>query len=396
MQRSSTFNSVLYLSYDGLTDPLGQSQILPYLSGLSTRGYNISIISFEKPERYQSVEPSVRKLCEESGIKWYPQKYHKKPPVISTLFDLFVLSRVARRLISEESIKVVHCRSYLTALIGLQLKRTKGVRLIFDMRGFWADERIEGGIWSLRNPLYRMIYRFFKRKERELVREADNTIVLTEAARQEVLSWQMTDRITVIPCCVDLKLFDPSGFNATDRLELRASLGIGANNFVLLYLGSLGTWYLVDEMMLFFKNLKLQRPDAKFLLLTPDNLGNSDADVITRTVPRKQVPRYIAIADASICYILPSYSKKGSSATKMAEVLAMNTPIVSNAGWGDVEFLKDRVNDLIINQDVSAVPDGLLNHARNDRQTTFFYDFFSLEKGVMSYESVYRSLVSAS
>ena len=40
--------SVLYISYDGMTDPLGQSQVLPYLKGLSNRGHRITILSCEK------------------------------------------------------------------------------------------------------------------------------------------------------------------------------------------------------------------------------------------------------------------------------------------------------------------------------------------------------------
>jgi len=39
---------VLYLSYDGMTDSLGKSQVLPYLVGLSTKGFRITLISFEK------------------------------------------------------------------------------------------------------------------------------------------------------------------------------------------------------------------------------------------------------------------------------------------------------------------------------------------------------------
>ena len=42
---------VLYISYDGMTDPLGQSQVLPYLEGLAKKNYAITLISFEKEER---------------------------------------------------------------------------------------------------------------------------------------------------------------------------------------------------------------------------------------------------------------------------------------------------------------------------------------------------------
>ena len=45
-------NKTLYLSYDGLTDPLGQSQILPYLKELSINT-EIHIISSEKKENFK-------------------------------------------------------------------------------------------------------------------------------------------------------------------------------------------------------------------------------------------------------------------------------------------------------------------------------------------------------
>ena len=41
---------VLYLSHTGLTEPLGRSQVLPYVLGLARRGWDFTILSFEKPE----------------------------------------------------------------------------------------------------------------------------------------------------------------------------------------------------------------------------------------------------------------------------------------------------------------------------------------------------------
>ncbi len=87
---------VLYLSYDGLTDQLGQSQILPYLCGLSARGFSITIVSFEKPERFATGRQEIETLCTSNGLRWVPLLYHRRPPVLSTLYDLFVLRRVVK------------------------------------------------------------------------------------------------------------------------------------------------------------------------------------------------------------------------------------------------------------------------------------------------------------
>lgn len=43
--------NILYISYDGMTDPLGQSQVLPYIINLNKENYNFHLVSFEKPDR---------------------------------------------------------------------------------------------------------------------------------------------------------------------------------------------------------------------------------------------------------------------------------------------------------------------------------------------------------
>ncbi len=54
--------NVLYLSYDGMTDPLGQSQVLPYNKGLSKKGVYFHLISFEKQDRFSKYESTFEKV----------------------------------------------------------------------------------------------------------------------------------------------------------------------------------------------------------------------------------------------------------------------------------------------------------------------------------------------
>ena len=53
---------VLYISYDGMTDPLGQSQVLPYLLELCKAGYSFTILSFEKKQRFQREASIIRNI----------------------------------------------------------------------------------------------------------------------------------------------------------------------------------------------------------------------------------------------------------------------------------------------------------------------------------------------
>ena len=63
---------VLYLSYDGMTDPLGQSQVIPYLAGLSQLGYRFTIVSCEKKARFQKNREHIAALLAKHDIAWTP------------------------------------------------------------------------------------------------------------------------------------------------------------------------------------------------------------------------------------------------------------------------------------------------------------------------------------
>jgi len=54
--------NVLYITYDGLTDPLGTSQILPYIAGLSKSGYRFTVISAEKPDVYAAGKKEIETI----------------------------------------------------------------------------------------------------------------------------------------------------------------------------------------------------------------------------------------------------------------------------------------------------------------------------------------------
>jgi len=339
--------NVLYITYDGLTDPLGRSQILPYLQGCAARGHRITVLSCEKPDRFITSGRTVEELCRTSGIDWHPRRYHKSPPILSTIYDAHVLTRAAARLHREHSFDLVHCRSYISAIAGLKLKRRKGVPLLFDMRGFWPEEKTEGGAWDLCNPLYRAVYSYFKGLESDLLRDSDHIIILTEAGRCQLLSRSeckdQAGRVSVIPCCVD---FDHFPLAEKLRPEARARLGIGERTSVLAYLGSVGSWYMLDEMLDLFRVYSRIHPDALFLFITteePEPIrqsavlhGIDPQTILVTAASREEVPRFLAAADAGVSFIKPVFSKMASSPTKLGEMLAMGIPVIANDGIGDV------------------------------------------------------------
>ncbi len=344
---------VLYISYDGLTDPLGQSQILPYLAGLSQFGFRFTIISCEKPNKFQANKEIIEAVCKKHAIEWHPISYTKKPPVVSTLYDISRIRKRAFQLAGRKNFRIVHCRSYISSIIGYELKRKKRIKYLFDMRGLWVNEQIDGGMWNLRNPLFRMIYTYFKKREIEFFNNADYVISLTKNGADEIHSWNNIINqpipIEIIPCSVDMDLFNPNKITESDKTELKNQLGIQQGEKILSYIGSLGTWYMLNEMLDFYAELKKQTPNYKFLFITNNpgeeilkkaqERGIAIKDIIITQASRQQMPLYISLSDYTLFFIKPTYSKKASSPVKQGEAMSMGIPVICNSGIGDTDLI---------------------------------------------------------
>ena len=152
---SDSRTSVLYISYDGMLEPLGQSQVLAYLEQLAP-DFRIHLLSFEKPSDLAKSDlvKTVRARIEAAGIRWTRLRYHKAPSAPATAFDIAVGSAVATAIAIRHRVSVVHARSYVPGLMALVVKRASGARFLFDMRGLWADERVDGGIWPKDGALF--------------------------------------------------------------------------------------------------------------------------------------------------------------------------------------------------------------------------------------------------
>ncbi len=404
---------ILYISYDGMTDALGRSQVIPYLVGLSEKGHTIHIISCEKKTVSQVERDDVADILSKNQIQWHPLSFSVQPPFLSKVKDVVKIRRKALQLHRKQNFDIVHCRSYIAALAGLELKLKHNVRFVFDMRGFWADERIDGNIWNLKNPIYKIVYNYFKKKEKLFFQHADAVVSLTRSGKdviENIFGEQTAQKITVIPCCVDTELFSRESISQDRISELKRKLGLTDNSFVLSYLGSVGTWYLLDEMLLFFKKLKTRFPDARFLFISGDNpsdiktkaaeAGIDPLDIIVERVAREAVPSYLLISDASVFFIKPVFSKKASSPTKQAEIMSMGIPVICNSGVGDTEKIFSDNGAGLVLKDFSETE---MERGVKELDKILQLDpvqirnkairLFSLDDGVEKYHTIYTEIM---
>ena len=398
-------SSVLYITYDGILEPLGQSQVLRYLEGLA-KNHKIILISFEKLDDWlqHGQREALRKHVLKTGIIWVPLRYHKSPSAVATAYDIAQGMVLSMWLAMRYRIRTVHARSYVPSVIALSLKKLFRLKYIFDMRGFWADERVDAELW----PAGGWLYRGSKWFENRFLLNADVVVSLTQAAVDEMQTFSYLQghmpRFEIITTCADLELFrlgrDDSPATCHDDQP-----------FTLGYVGSVGGWYLFDETLRCFQLLRERLPNARLHILNRGEhdfiqermlaLGVDPEAVLVDVVDHKGVARAMLQMDAGIFFIRPAYSKMASAPTKLGEFLGCGVPCLGNRGVGDMadtlenekvgvalgEFnepaMRDAIDRLL---NITQMPD---IHARC-REVALQY--LSLDKGVSAYDKIYREM----
>ncbi|MGE3949423.1 MAG: glycosyltransferase [Blastocatellales bacterium] len=319
-----------------------QTQVLPYLREIVKGGIAVDLLTFESETLGRGEELELAAELEKDGIIWRSLRYHKRPAIPATLWD--VLAGAIRIIKSRPD--VVHARGHVPMAMAIIGSKIAGVRIIFDIRGLLADEYVDAGNLRAGGAGYRVL----KWVERTGMRSADGIVVLTERMRDWVKAHGAEAAIEVIPCCVDLSKF-PERYGRS-----------GGNDLV--YAGSVTGLYLLEEMGRFFVAWKRLRPDAVFRILTgaPADqvrsvlapLGIGAGDLVMERVSPDDVPGRLARASAGLSFRKATFSQIAASPTKIPEYLAAGLPVVSNRGIGDTDKIIEKGRVGVIIDDLSA------------------------------------------
>jgi glycosyltransferase involved in cell wall biosynthesis len=394
----------LYLTRNGLLEPLGQSQVLGYLRGLS-RDYRITLITYEKDEDRADTSrmEAMRVECEQLRIRWLPQRFRPRPKMIAPALSMLRMIWLVRREVRGQGALLIHARSYIPAAVAMIVSRMAGVPFIFDMRALWPEELITAGRLRRGSVLHRAIVV----AERTCLRRAGAVVSLTYAALDHLIRVYPDDmagqRVAVIPTCADLDRFVPADQRPPRRV-----------------IGCLGTvlsgWFRLDWLASFLSVAAGQDPQAAFELTTRDDpvrvRSALDPDArlgarlrIAPSAP-EDVHRVLQGETASVMfYAGGQVSELGRSPTRMAEILGCGLPVVANDGVGDVaRVIRDyRVGVLAKGpapQDMAAAWAELLALLEDpdlaSRCRKAAEDVFSLKSGVRLYRELYDAITRGS
>lgn len=338
--------AVLYLCYQSILEPLTQTQVAAYLEGLAQANFKTLLVTFEPRALTQDETEMWETRLKEKGITWQWLRYHKRPTLPATAWDIFAGIVVGWRLMREHHVELVHARSHVPGIMALVLKRFTGVKFLFDVRGFMAEEYADAGVWSQDG----MLFRLTKRAEKRLVGAADGIVILTYKAKDLLRAWYPVETdhkpIEVIPCCVDLRQFG-------SEEETHAQVNANGAGTTLVYVGKLGGWYPVAEMVAFVASCQKLTPQLHWQVWTQSDAAQLQAELaaqgltdvsVGRAEPHELMQK-LARADAALSLYKRNLSAAGCSPTKIGEYLAAGLPVVSSAGIGDVDALLENQSD---------------------------------------------------
>lgn len=395
---------ILYVTYDGLLDPLGGSQILPYIKGINSSSKSFKILSFEKSKSAKKISLKRQELSNER-IEWIPLNFTKNTGLLSKFRDLLSLYLNLISIFLKNDIDVVHARGLPCASAVLTFKKIFRFKLIFDFRGLWADERVTKGGWDLSKYSHYAQYKYYKLREKALFQKADQIIVLTNAVRKDLAkNINFSDEIVnVIPCAADFKHF---------RILDENSSKLPSSNFdlVLGYLGSIGPMYRFDKYLELIEAFKKESIQIKGLVISKDinyakrflyenNFSHLQDCLQFVSAEREEIPALLNQMSYLVSFYTLSYSVISVSPTKIGESLACGIPIICNSGIGDTDFILNELNGGHVMKDFSTDSIKILQkevNLQNPINKKLLRNrsrkYFDLEHAIQKYNQIYDSL----
>jgi glycosyltransferase involved in cell wall biosynthesis len=401
---------LLYLTNDGLLEPLIFSQVVRVLEALAARGWRYRVVSLEKSKDL-SDERRVRELrlrLDASRIGWTFARFEDRRSPTAALTNANFLLSSAYGLASRGAVRGIHARGYLPGVAALAATTSTGLPWVFDARGYWVDERIEEGRWFT-SPISVGAARGI---EHQLYAKSSAVITLTELHAQDVrqqFGGSRADRpVQCITTLADFSDFRPRGIPELSLLPAWVVERLEGLN-VLAIIGSINRSYLVDETVELARRAVCMSPQTHLLILTAQReeyarrLEAAQFPLGRFTIERSAhvaMPVWLSLVNWCPLLLQPaSRAKRASMPTKLAELLASGVRPIQYGCNQEVEqwvrvsgagFVMTGVDENSIVRAAERIVAGPTRQQSREisEVRSRVEEHFSLASGVLKYEEV--------
>ena len=396
---------ILFVTWDGPQVTYLESLFLPIFVRLAEHGISFQILQFTWADSERIA--LARQGCEKAGVGYQAIPIWRRPRAMGAMLTAIAGARHVKKAVKEHRIDAVMARSTLPALASMLALRGTQCPLVFDADGLPLDERVDFAGQSPSGLMHRLL----RDVEAQAVRRAD--VVLTRSAKAiEILHARAgastpLEKFHLVSNGRDANLFKPA--DATERVEMRRTLGLAADAPLVIYAGSLGPQYCIDEMLCLFSYIKIRRQDAHLLILTgsPDAMQPAlakhpqvDGSVTVLTVSARDVSKYLGCSDLGLALRQPSFSMQAVAPIKLGEYLLCGLPVAATACIGDTQAISADAGVLLQRMDAvelksaadwfvdSVIPQRELFRSKS-RAVGLAH--FSLEASAASYKSALQN-----
>jgi len=394
--------NILFITRNGLLEPLGQSQILSYLIPLS-KEFSINIISFEKNIDIENKQhlSKITSICQRNNIKWTPLKYRKTIRQVSVILGFVELFVKVFKVCKKEHINIIHARSYFPAFIALLIYKLFSIPFVFDMRALWVDELVT----SKRLKTGSLAYNITRHLEKKCLKNSASIVSLTKAAiihMDEIHpKLNIISKASYIPTCTNLEHFKLKEFKPVNNDEkiIISSVGTLLSGWFRLDLFKKVVNILLSNYDIYIEILTRDDPEKVMKMLDANN--NFSERITVQSVLFEKIPSKIAKHHGSILFYNTDVSRLGSCPTRMGELFGVGVPILANPGVGDFKkIISEKSIGVIIENDynleeieksIDTFIKLIQEKSISKRCREIAVEFFSLESGVKNYIAIYSN-----
>lgn len=402
--------TILHITFDGILQPLGRSQVVFPTIRLAERGYPYALVSLERRvdlecgERVRAMEERLTA----AGVPWVRNEYVERG-TRAAISNLRTMVGEVLRLCRRFYVQLIHARGYQAALVARAVQPVTGVRYLFDTRGCWIDELRLAERWGMQHAF---TYAIGKRIERWLFAGASGAVCLTEAMRRDVVdgvygTWPTGRPVRTIPTCADYESFA----RPLDSDRVRALRDRLAGTLVIGYVGSVNRTYDISASMALFRAVYARRPDARLLCLTRQldamraalrEHGVPEGATVVESLSHEEVPAALRLLQWGLLLLNPDPSRNGKMPTRLGEFFAAGVRPIQGGGNPDICAWVERAGTGICLPDytqasIEAAAEHIARSGRLDerelaRMRERTEPYFGLESGVRRYAELLEEL----
>lgn len=386
---------ILFITWDGPQTSYMEGLFMPIFAEVGKRAdicFHVMQFTWANEVRTEEIRNAAACL----GIKYTPIPIIRTPTIsVGSLITILNGTRKIREYIKKHHIDILMPRSTFPALMVNRLKKFSG-KIIFDADGLPIEERVDfAGLKS-----GSLMFKFLKSVETKMLKKANAVITRSHEAIEfhlKTIGESFRHKFSVV---INGRSPGQFVFSAKKRNEIRQLLNISENCKLFLYVGSLGTKYALEEMLLIYQHFA-KHYEVKFLILSGDieyakmQLSKHNiTDVLVKHVSSNSVPSFISAADIGFALIYPTTSMRAAVPTKLGEYLLTGLPTIASKGIGDTEAILRNYDDCYL-YDHDVKVDSHFKKLREFEEKAKFADrekirqkslrFFSLDAAAESY-----------